>query len=154
MMIIQLRTLNRAESTNWRGSILHSMADLLFILFGISCFAEVEWTTILLVWSNQTSQTLCQPYSDSSPSVSAIWTRWPLVLIPSSSTCQGCHFSFARGKPTKDMLGSTYDNFKGGVNIELLQLLECVKQDECECRKYPKIIQRRHLKLNFNFIIK
>ena len=30
----------------------HWMADLLFILFGYSCFAYVEWTTILLVWSN------------------------------------------------------------------------------------------------------
>ena len=27
-------------------------ADLLFILFALRCFANVEWTTVLLVWSN------------------------------------------------------------------------------------------------------
>ena len=30
----------------------HSMTDLLFILFGLSCFAYVEWSTALLVCSN------------------------------------------------------------------------------------------------------
>ena len=28
-------------------------AGLLFLLFGFSCFAYVEWRTVLLVWSNQ-----------------------------------------------------------------------------------------------------
>ena len=30
----------------------HCTADLLYILFWFSCFAYVEWTTVLLVWSN------------------------------------------------------------------------------------------------------
>ena len=31
---------------------VHHMADLQFILLWFSCFAYVEWTTVLLVWSN------------------------------------------------------------------------------------------------------
>ena len=37
---------------HWLKGKYNCMADLLFILFGFSCFAYVEWTTILLVWSN------------------------------------------------------------------------------------------------------
>ena len=39
----------------------------LAILMGLSCLAYVELASALLVWSNQTSQTGGQLYSDTSP---------------------------------------------------------------------------------------
>ena len=55
------------------GSITVPTSDLLFILFGFSCFAYDFWTTILIFWSNQNqlgkqypcqqpSILLCRPY--------------------------------------------------------------------------------------------
>ena len=41
-----------AENTNLRKGKYHYMADLLFISYGLSCFALVELATDLLVWLN------------------------------------------------------------------------------------------------------
>ena len=63
------------------------MADVLFILFGFSYFAYVEWPTALLAWSIQTSQTGGQLYSDTSP-------YGKCFLVPSTKDLHAKHFLF------------------------------------------------------------
>ena len=41
-----------SDNTNLRGCITVPMADILFILFGFSCFAYIELASALLVWLN------------------------------------------------------------------------------------------------------
>ena len=63
----------------------HCLADLLFILFGFSCFAYVEWTTVLLVWSNSNQTNRRSAVQWSFP---LYWIRYNL---PDCAWCQwGC----------------------------------------------------------------
>ena len=57
-----VRFINTAENTNLRGSITVRL-DLMFILFGLSCFAYVE-RTVLLVWSNPNKSNRRSAYCD------------------------------------------------------------------------------------------
>ena len=58
----------------------HGTADLLFCLFGLSCFAYVKLNTDLLVWSNfQTSKTGGQQYSWYSPYKISEYCLWPIL---------------------------------------------------------------------------
>ena len=55
------------ENANLRGSTYHCMSDLLFILFGFSCFFLLNEQQLYLFGQFQTSQTGVQAYSDTSP---------------------------------------------------------------------------------------
>ena len=55
----------------------HCFADLQFYLFGVKCFAYIEWATYLLVWSNQNQSNRRSVYSDTSP-YNVIW--YSLIL--------------------------------------------------------------------------
>ena len=67
------------DNTNLRGSITvgKAEADLLFILFGSSCFYYVELATALLVWSNTN-----QSSSETPPMVSFHCSNTTNVLEP------------------------------------------------------------------------
>ena len=57
-----------AREQTWEGKY-HCTADLLFILFGFSCFTHVELASAHLLDQIQTGKTGGQLYSDSSHSL-------------------------------------------------------------------------------------
>ena len=71
-----------------RGGKYHCMADLLFVLFGFSCFAYTELETYLLVWlnPNQSNRTsACQWYFPliSGPPATLLVSSWSTFLTGS-----------------------------------------------------------------------